>query len=127
MRRALPAIFSLLLALGALPAATLLAQDGLDAEARATLDTARRAIDGFFALDTFAIEHSQTLDQQIGISLGAESVTIDQRIEQRGTTVTERQPAAGSTTRRARWSRSSPRQSRAAGKNSRSRWRRGSI
>lgn len=94
MRRALPAIFSLLLALSALPAATLLAQDGLDAEARATLDTARRAIDGFFALDTFAIEHSQTLDQQIGISLGAESVTIDQRIEQRGTTVTERQPGS---------------------------------
>lgn len=92
MRRALLVIVSLLLALTALPAPMLLAQDGLDAEARAALDTARRAIDGFFALDTFTIEHTQTLDQQIGISLGAESVILDQRIEQQGTTVTERQP-----------------------------------
>lgn len=92
MRRTLLIIVALLLALTALPAPMLLAQDGLDAEARAALDTARRAIDGFFALDTFTIEHTQTLDQQIGIRLGAESVTLEQRIEQRGTTVTERQP-----------------------------------
>lgn len=94
MRRALPVIVSLLFALSAPPGAALFAQEGLDAEARATLDTARRAIDSFFALDTFTIEHSQTLNQQIGISLGAESVTIDQRIEQQGTTITERQPGS---------------------------------
>jgi len=93
MQRCRTTLFAiLLLALMAVPSGAVWAQDGLSASEQAALDSARRAIDHFFTLDTYTVEHTQALTQQIGISLGGQSLQIDQQIAQQGTTVTERQP-----------------------------------
>lgn len=91
MRRQLIVIGCLLLALIAAPAGAARAQDDFTPEQQAALESARRAVEGFFALETYTADHTQMIDQTIGVSLGAEAITIDQQIDQQGTTVTERQ------------------------------------
>lgn len=91
MHRQFIVIGCLLLALIAAPAGAVLAQDGFSPEQQAALESARRAVEGFFALETYTAGHTQTLDQAIGVSLGAQAITIDQQIVQQGSTVTERQ------------------------------------
>lgn len=91
MHRQFIVIGCLLLALIAAPAGAAFAQDGFSPEQEAALETDRRAVDGFFALETYTVAYTQTLHQAIGVSLGAQAITIDQQIEQQGTTITERQ------------------------------------
>lgn len=92
MRRTLILLGWLLAALIALPVGAAHAQGDLGADEQAALASARQAVADFFALDTYVTEHTQTLDQTIRVNLGAQAITIDQQIHQRGTTLTERQP-----------------------------------
>jgi len=91
MHRQLIVIGCLLLALIAVPAGAAFAQDGFSPEQEAALESARRAVDDFFALETYTVEHTQALHQAIGVGAGEQTITIDQQIDQQGTTVIERQ------------------------------------
>jgi hypothetical protein len=93
MHRKLISIGCLLLALIAVPFGAARAQDGgFGAEEQAALDSARSAVETFFTAQTYTVSHTQSLAQQIAVSLGTEAITIDQTIDQQGTTTSERQP-----------------------------------
>ena len=47
---------------------------------------------GNVTAQTYTVSHTQSLAQQIAVSLGTEAITIDQTIDQQGTTTSERQP-----------------------------------
>ncbi len=91
MRRQLIVIGCLLLALIAAPLGAARAQDGLSPEQQGAVDSARRAVEGFFALDTYTVNHTQSMAQAINVSLAGEGITIDQQIDQQGATTTDRQ------------------------------------
>ena len=93
MHRKLIGIGCLLLALVAAPLGGALAQDGgFSPEEQAALDTAQSAVESFFTAQSYTVDHTQSLAQEINVSLGAEAITIEQQIDQQGTTTNERQP-----------------------------------